>query len=561
MCGINGCTLGDQATIERMNDAIGHRGPDDRGTAVDAAIALGHLRLSILDLSPRGHQPMVSPSGRYLMVYNGEIYNFRSVRTRLEQAGETFLSDSDTEVVLHAFERDGVECLTEFNGIFAFGMHDRVEQKLYLVRDRLGIKPLYYLRQGEHLFFSSEIKPFEQIPGITLTVDHAAVADYRGGQDIVREGFYHEVVAVPPGSWVEVDLASGQLTTTPYVRLTDAIHPDRYRRMAIASEASLVQELDVLLNAVVRDQLVSDAPIGTICSGGVDSSLITAIARQYHPDLQVYNVRVGDARCDESPHAVAVAKHLGLTLHQVTLDRESYLRHYRDCVIAEDLPLMHPNSVGIFLLSQQARSQGLSVLLSGEGADELFGGYHRYKAYKKKMLVEAIPLAKQLLGSSHDLFTQDDVRRFDFTAGIAADAPAWLRHRYQSTKTFLDAFGFIPSARERELKAFIAKDLVDYLPSILRRTDRMSMAVGLEMRVPYLDDRLIEFGLNLPTRHQVSFRDVKRLLKAVARRYLPASIVDRPKMGFPLPIQAWLGTDDIRGTYLQAWEQSRTARG
>ncbi|MBL0179950.1 MAG: hypothetical protein IPP98_12605 [Gemmatimonadetes bacterium] len=284
-----------------MNDAIGHRGPDDRGTAVDADIALGHLRLSILDLSPRGHQPMASPSGRYLMVYNGEIYNFRSVRARLEQVGETFLSDSDTEVVLHAFERDGVECLTEFNGIFAFGLHDRIEHKLYLVRDRLGIKPLYYLRQGERLFFSSEIKPFEQIPGITLTVDQAAVADYRNGQDIVREGFYHEVVAVPPGSWVEVDLASGQFTTTSYVRLTDAIHPDRYRRMAVASEASLVQELDVLLNDVVRDQLVSDAPIGTICSGGVDSSLITAIARQYHPDLQVYNVRVGDARCDESP--------------------------------------------------------------------------------------------------------------------------------------------------------------------------------------------------------------------------------------------------------------------
>ena len=561
MCGINGCTFGDQATIDRMNEAIGHRGPDDRGSAVDAEIALGHLRLAILDLSPRGHQPMASPSGRYLMVYNGEIYNFRAVRGRLEQAGETFVSDSDTEVVLHAFERDGVGCLAEFNGIFAFGLHDRVAHRLYLVRDRLGIKPLYYLQQDGRLLFSSELKPFEQLAGTTLTVDDAAVADYLAGQDIVRESFYREVVAVPPGSVVEVDLATGALTTTPYVRLTDAIHPDRYRRMAVASEATLVQELDTLLNDVVRDQLVSDAPIGTICSGGIDSSLVTAIARQYHPDLQVYNVRVGDSRCDESPHAVAVAKHLGLTLHQVTLDRESYLRHYRACVVAEDLPLMHPNSVGIFLLSEQARSQGLSVLLSGEGADELFGGYHRYKAYKKRMVVESIPFAKAVLGASHDLFTQEDVRRFDWSRGVGADAPPWLRHRFEGTKAFLDAYAFIPSAQERELKAFIAKDLVDYLPSILRRTDRMSMAVGLEMRVPYLDDRLIEFGLNLPTRHQLSFRDVKRLLKAVARRYLPTRIVDRPKMGFPLPIQAWLGTDAIRATYLEAWTSTRAPRG
>lgn len=560
MCGINGCTFEDEAIIAVMNDAIGHRGPDDRGTLVRDGVSLGHLRLSILDLSPRGHQPMASPSGRYQMVYNGEIYNFRDLRARLEQAGERFDSDSDTEVVLHAFERDGLACVSEFNGIFAFAIHDTVDHSLFLVRDRLGIKPLYYIEQGDRLYFSSEIKAFEQLPGLTLTVDQGAVAEYAASHDIVREGLYREVVAVPPGSCVRVDLATRHLVTTPYVLLTDAVQPERYRRMAVASEATLVDELDALLNDVVRDQLVSDAPIGTICSGGVDSSLITAIARRYHPDLQVYNVRVGDARCDESPHAEAVAKHLGLALHQVVLDRDSYLAHYRDCIVSEDVPLTHPNSVGIFLLSQQARSHGLSVLLSGEGADELFGGYHRYKAFKKRLLVESIPLAKWVVGRGHDLFTQDDTQRFGDAAGLPADAPGWLRQRHAWTKAFHDAFAFIPSARERELKAFIAKDLGDYLPPILRRTDRMSMAVGLEMRVPYLDNRLIEFGLNLPTKHQVSFNDVKRLLKAVARRYLPATIVDRPKMGFPLPIQEWLGTDDIRGAYLHAWERSRAPR-
>jgi asparagine synthase (glutamine-hydrolysing) len=560
MCGINGCTFEDEAVIALMNDAIGHRGPDDRGTLVRGGVSLGHLRLSILDLSPRGHQPMASPSGRYQMVYNGEIYNFRDLRSRLEQAGERFDSDSDTEVVLHAFERDGLACVSEFNGIFAFAIHDTAEHCLFLVRDRLGIKPLYYIEQGERLYFSSEIKAFEQVPGLTLTVDHAAVAEYAASHDIVREGLYLEVVAVPPGSSVRVDLTTRRLLSTPYVRVTDAVQPERYRRMAAASEATLVDELDALLNDVVRDQLVSDAPIGTICSGGVDSSLITAIARRYHPDLQVYNVRVGDVRCDESPHAVAVAKHLGLTLHQVVLDRDSYLAHYRDCIVSEDVPLTHPNSVGIFLLSQQARSHGLSVLLSGEGADELFGGYHRYKAFRKRLLVESIPLAKWLVGRDHDLFTQEDVQRIDVAASLPADAPAWARQRHDWTKAFHQAFAFIPSARERELKAFIAKDLGDYLPPILRRTDRMSMAVGLEMRVPYLDNRLIEFGLNLPTKHQVSFNDVKRLLKAVARRYLPATIVDRAKMGFPLPIQEWLGKDDIRGAYLQAWERSRAPR-
>ncbi len=560
MCGINGCSFRDQGLIETMNGVIAHRGPDDRGTFVDEQVSLGHLRLSILDLSPRGHQPMVSTSGRYWITYNGEIYNFREIRSRLEAMGATFRTDTDTEVVLRAFEEQGVDCFAEFNGIFAFGLYDSVGKKLYLVRDRLGIKPLHYVMDGARLHFSSELKTFEQIPGLRLTVDQVRVDEYLASHDIVKEGFYSEVAAVPPGSWVEFDLATHRLATTPFALLTDSVREASFHRMATASSEVLADELDELLNAVVRDQLVSDAPIGTICSGGVDSSLVTAVACKYKRDLQVYNVRVADPQCDESVHAELVARHLGLELHQVTLDRESYLKWYRQCIVSEDLPLMHPNSVGIFLLSQLARQQGLSVLLSGEGADELFGGYHRYKAYKKRMLVESVPLAKRIVGGSHDLFTQDDVRRFDLRAKPPSGGAMWRVHRYQATKAFYDAYDFMPHGSERELKAFVAKDLSDYLPSILRRTDRMSMAVGLEMRVPFLDNRLVEFALNLPVREQASFTRVKILLKKVARRYLPADIVDRPKMGFPLPIQQWLGTPDIKQTFLSAWKASRAAR-
>ena len=555
MCGINGFNWKDESLIKRMNGVIKHRGPDDEGVFMDERLSLGHVRLSILDLSPRGKQPMSNADQTIRITYNGEIYNFQEIREDLKKRGCVFKTDTDTEVILAAYQQEGPSAFVKFNGIFAFCLYDTRDQCLCLVRDRLGIKPLYYYFDGQKFIFSSEIKALQATARVSISLDETAVAEYLFSQNIYTEGFLKGIETLRPGTYLRFDLLKKKMTQHPYSLLEEEIHQERYLNNKRKSEDELVDELDQLLHRVVKDQLISDAPLGTICSGGLDSSLITAIASEYKKDLKIFNVRVADHACDESMYARKVAEFLHLDLIEEVLDQPTYLKTYQKCMAFEDLPLMHPNSVGIFLVSRKAREAGLSVLLSGEGADELFGGYHHYKAFKKRLLLRRLPLVPRLLEKRHPLFLNEELMGVDSPDEKILSQKPWLKKRLTITQNFYQKYCFVEKDDDRQLKSFIAKDLQYYLPAILRRTDRMSMAVGLEMRVPYLDNRLIAFALNLPVQYQVSSSQVKILLKKVAQRYLPDDIVYRAKKGFPLPIEQWLGVQNFKNKFLEDWKK------
>lgn len=557
MCGINGLSWSDESVVGAMNRESEHRGPDDSGIFVDSAVSLGHVRLSILDLSERGHQPMATTDQSLQIVYNGEIYNFLEIRAELEAAGQKFVSDSDTEVILYAYQHFGVDAFAKFNGIFAFCIYDQKTQQLLLVRDRLGIKPLFYAVSELGLAFSSEVKAFSQVPGLTLSRASEREWDYFLSHNVTHESFVNPVLSQTAGSYQVYDLRSRTLESHRYCDIALRVDAKAYNRAKVHGEAKLIDELDELLNTVVKDQMVSDAPLGTIGSGGLDSSLVSAIAAQYKPDLKIFHVSVADDRCDESAYARQVSEHLQLELVEAVLDEQSYLAHLDRCIEAEDLPLTHPNSVGIYLISEKAKDQGFSVLLTGEGADELFGGYHRYRAFQKRLWLDRLPLLPKIIGRLADLYLEDSLGgyRQDDLAAFEQYAKrfGFFQARTASNQRFAKAYEFITSLDQRRLKTFISSDMDYYLPPILRRTDRMSMAAGLEMRVPFLDNRLVDFCLNLPVEQQVSAREKKHLLKKVGERYLPRDIVYRAKKGFPLPIDEWLEADDFKQAMFDRW--------
>jgi len=566
MCGINGFSWLDLRLIEEMNRRIKHRGPDDDGTFVNSAVSLGSVRLAILDLSERGKMPMSNQSGTIWVAYNGEIYNFKKLRTDLQKEGRKFVSDTDTEVIIQCYERDGIECVKYFNGIFAFSLYDSIDGCLYLVRDRLGIKPLFYYYDGGKLIFSSELKAFRAVTELALSLDTESVLEYRLTKNVEAEGFFKELKPLQPASYLKLDLNSKRIEIKRYYDPCNAVSRTAYT--AYKFDTELVDKLDHLLNEVIADQLVSDAPIGTICSGGVDSSLVTAIARQYVDDLTVFHVQVKGS-LDESKYAKQIARELGLNLIIEELDETKYKDNVTRCIRLEDLPLVHPNSVGIYLISKRAKEEGFSVLLSGEGADELFGGYRRYRYYYVRMwlknalspFINSIPdRYEPLLKSSvYGLIGNDDFVRCVLEDGdqIIEDYHLlpWAKSRSALKSRFSQALAFLDNSLEKETLTYILKDVSYHLSSILRRTDRMAMGVGLEMRVPYLDNRLLDLAVNLPLKYKVTLFDTKPLLKSVAKRYLPRSIVNRSKAGFDLPIDEWIGGDFRRFAYAE-WQKT-----
>lgn len=555
MCGINGISWENSNDIIAMNESIIHRGPDGNGIYVNNAVSMGHVRLSILDPTAKANQPMTNDSESLVLVYNGELYNFKEIKERLIKKGIQFITDSDTEVILYAYQEYGTAIFKEFNGIFSFVILDKANQKMILVRDRLGIKPLYYGFKGSDIVFSSELKGIKC--SLELEFSEKRTWDYLLSSNITGESYYSNVTPLIPGTYGVFDLSSKQFSIEKYCQLTDLISEKKYYTQSSLTEEKIIDELDELLHMVVKDQMVSDVPIASVGSGGLDSSLITAIAAQYNSNISVYHVKVDDEKCDESKYAKQVAQSLKLELKTEILSKSNYLEYIDYCIDVEELPLSHPNSVGIYLISKKAKEDGVKVLLTGEGADELFGGYHRYKAYQKKLMFNRLPILPKIVKKFSNLlihpgfggFSTEDVSSYLEQASFFS----FNVERSKFTEELQKAFSFIEDDNDRELKTYISTDLQYYLPPILRRTDRMSMAAGLEMRVPFLDNRLLDFSLNLPLKHQINKYELKYLLKKVGERYLPKDIVYRSKKGFPLPIHDWLGDDNFKRCMNQKW--------
>jgi asparagine synthase (glutamine-hydrolysing) len=555
MCGIAGYIdksrgAADTSRLKRMTDAIAHRGPDDQGCHVWRNVALGHRRLSIVDVSERGHQPMcdVEAEPAAWIIYNGEIYNHRRIREGLSSA-EPYRSTSDTEVLLRAMRDRGTECLAELNGIFAFAVLDVRRQAVVLARDQFGIKPLYYAEDDERFYFASEIKAI-LAAGMRTGADPLAAMDfvYTGWTSDERTMF-RNVRRLPPGSFLVYDLKTGTYRTERYY----TPRPDWEAGRSFGNvEESWTKGIAERLESAIRGQLMSDVPVGTFCSGGIDSSLVTAMASRHKPGLLAFNVACPDApEVDEGAYAQRVAAHVGVDLHTVKLDREMFRRALVETVHVTEYPLSFVNTVPLFLLSKLAREQGVKVLLSGEGADETFGGYvSQYRAIAMRQVARSKgALGEAFLTRGLSLATRAGEKVGLARAGgrtaqmhdvLTGGLRNWAVHR-----DALEAYAQLPDALDRELAAELLTQLQSYLLPILHRTDRASMAASVEARVPFLDQRLVELALAVPPRMKVGaagLRPVgKKILKRIAEEWLPKSIVYRPKMGFTVPPQYYEG--------------------
>jgi asparagine synthase (glutamine-hydrolysing) len=587
MCGIAGFLSAQpgpqepQRILDAMVLSVSHRGPDDRGVWFDrdAGVGLGHRRLSIVDLSADGHQPMISAAQRYVIVFNGEIYNFRDLRAELLTLNQQFRGHSDTEVLLTAIETWGLEpTLQRCNGMFAFVLWDRAERQLHLARDRIGKKPLYYGWIGKTLVFGSELKAFFAHPQFELQVDPGSLALFlRHGYVPGPWSILKRVYKLPPGSSITLrtaDAASGGVNHDP---LSTARRYWDAREVVTSALANPIRDsvdvtlerLDALLRDAVATRLYADVPLGAFLSGGIDSSLVVALTQaQLTRPVQTFSIGFHDSKHDEAPHARAVANHLGTDHTELYVTGESALQLVPELPRLFDEPFADSSQIPTCLVARLAR-QSVKVALSGDGGDELFAGYVRYqRALRVWNLHNAVPRpARQLLSKllhSH----ADREARVSKLAKVAAELQAqspadvylnrmsrWRRPQAVVLDGKEHPTPFTTEALHLPVDdvahSLMYLDLVTYLPEdILAKVDRATMAVGLEARAPLLDYRVIELAFRIPTQYKLRDKQQKWILRQLLRRYLPDTLIDRPKSGFGAPVGVWL-----RGP-LRSWAEA-----
>jgi asparagine synthase (glutamine-hydrolysing) len=552
MCGIAGAADAsgqalDRAALQAMTDSMRLRGPDDEGTFFVRGCMLGHRRLSIIDLGG-GHQPMLH--NKLAVVFNGEIYNFQELRARLGG----FQTSSDTEAILLAYEKWGVDCVRHLDGMFAFALWDAEKQKLLLARDRFGKKPLYYFHDGERLIFASTLSALLKHPRVPRALDADSLAQYLALEYVVApRTILRGVAKLPAAHQLTFDAANGRTEVSRYWDL-------RVEGTLRISEEDAAHELERLLGEAVRKRLVADVPLGIFLSGGVDSSTVAAVAAAERP-IRTFSVRFDDPSYDESAHARRVAQHLGTEHVEEPLSIDEGVRIAQKLGDILDEPVADGSIVPTYLLSRFVRKH-VTVALGGDGGDELFAGYPTYVAHKlagwagplkHPALVEAMRQIAAHLPVSHDYFS------FDFKVKkllSGLDAPAaernyvWLgameRERIRRLMSRdADPFAAVRARYQdghgSHLERVLYQDVGLYMcHSVLAKVDRASMASSLEVRAPLLDTQLAEFAGRLPLKYKLRGLTGKWLLKQVARRRLPSEIVDRPKKGFAMPTGRWL---------------------
>lgn len=549
-----------------MIDAIRHRGPDmgEVWTDPEAGLALGFRRLAIIDLSPAGHQPMTSACGRYVITYNGEIYNFRDLRRELEEAGHPFRGTSDTEVMLELFARDGVaKTVTRLVGMFAIALWDRKGRRLTLIRDRLGIKPLYLAKQRNRIFWASELKALRAHPEFEAKVNLAAVDGFLKGNAVpAPDCIYDDVEALRPGSYAEVS-ADGSVSRTAYWSMADVAR----QPITDVSEEAALEWIEEAVDLAVRQRMVADVPLGALLSGGVDSSTVVALM-QKASDRPVKTFTIGFAAdgYNEADHAGAVADHLGTDHTRLDLSPDDARDLIPNLPDWYDEPFADSSALPTYLVSRLAREH-VTVALSGDGGDEVFFGYNRHKALgamERKLAGVPGPVLKAgaaALAAPGPAFWDSAVallpeKRRPRMAGTKAQKLAQALAADGSDARYLDLVTHwredltglardpalpegMPDADATARAAYA--DTLGYLPNdILTKVDRASMAVSLEARVPLLDHRVVERAWRLPTAMKIRGGVTKWPLRQILYRHVPRALVDRPKAGFAIPLDAWL---------------------
>jgi len=567
MCGIAGIVAGDRldhdapARATRMRDTITHRGPDEAGLHSDAHAALAHRRLSIVDLST-GQQPLSNENGSIWVVFNGEIYNHADIRRDLEAHGHRYRTRSDTETIVHAYEQWGDDCVDRFRGMFAFAIWDAPKRRLLLVRDRLGIKPLYWTMAGDTLLFGSEIKALLASGMVEAVANHAVLPEvlstrYTSGEETLFRGIYKLL----PGH--RLIFEAGAVTVQQYWDVpARADSPE-------SPAGSPVERFKELLEESVRLRLMADVPLGMFLSGGIDSSAIAAfMARMIDRPLQTFSVAFKDRAFNELEYARQVARTVGAVSHEIVIDDQDFFGALPKLVWHEDEPIAHPSSVPLYFVSALAR-QHVTVVLTGEGSDELLAGYGKYPRVAwnwragtvyERMLPAAVreSIARGIVPrlprrleryARRSFLTMDrspETMFFDNFAAIRlADQQRLLAPAYRAAVSRSGAYaaslGYFnaPNGNSTLLDRLLYADIKTYLVELLMKQDQMSMATSIESRVPFLDHKLVEFAAALPDVWKLSGFTTKRILRESMKGLLPESILNRPKMGFPVPFAGW----------------------
>jgi asparagine synthase (glutamine-hydrolysing) len=557
MCGIAGLVVapGQPAPSaelgRRMLEVIRHRGPDDDGLHCDERALLGMRRLSIIDVAG-GHQPLYAADDQVCLVFNGELYNYRELRRELVRAGHGFRSHGDAEVALQAYLRFGVEAIARFDGMFALALWDRRDRTLLLARDRFGEKPLYYAHDTRRLLFGSELKSLLQAPDCPRELDGDALRAYLAfGYVPAPHSIFAGVAKLPPGHWLR--WRDGRAELQCYWR--PSLAPK-----STLSEPEAIEQLATLLDHAVASRLVSDVPFGAFLSGGLDSSVVVALmARHLAQPVKTFSIGFNEAAYSELDDARAVARHLGTEHHELVVEPDA-VALLQQLVWHFDEPFADSSAVPTFLVSQLAR-QHVKMVLTGDGGDELFGGYDRYL---KLLALERLgplgrlagaalraagawlpdPLGGRLARIGERLRLPFAQRYLSGVALMRADTARALHAAAGGADHYhlplLGAAGAELGAGDSVLDRAVAIDLQSYLPDdILVKLDRMAMANSLEGRAPFLQPELASFALSLPESLRVRHGRGKHLLREVARRWLPASTLDKPKQGFAIPLAEW----------------------
>jgi asparagine synthase (glutamine-hydrolysing) len=559
-----------------MNRQIVHRGPDDEGFFVEKNVGLAMRRLSIIDVQTR-HQPLCNEDETVWIVFNGEIYNHMELRAELEHHGHRYRTRSDTETIVHLYEQYGRDCVNYLRGMFAFAIWDRRRKILFAARDRLGIKPFYYLYDGNKFLFGSEIKAVLSYPGIRAELNTGLLAEYLAfGYLAGSQTMFTGINKLLPGHTLEVD-AEGQLKIEPYWDLTvpvdEGVRPRKY----------YVNTYRELLEACVSSHLMSDVPLGVFLSGGLDSSAIAALTTKIRREpIETFSVGYGEEAFSELPYARQVAKHIGSRHHEVRLSREEFFGSLPALIWHEDEPIVWPSSLSLYFLAKLARER-VTVVLTGEGSDETLGGYFRYVWTLANSRMDRVyrSLTPALLrewiryGIGSGVLPSSFRRRLEHTF-VGRDGASWPSFYFDN---FYSAFsaaeqGELLTASARELSGnayagtmahwdkssgdllhrLLYTDIRTYMVELLMKQDQMSMAASIESRVPFLDHVLVEFTARIPARYSIQGLSGKHILKLAVEDLLPHSIVHRRKMGFPTPWAYWLAgpqLDDLESMMLE----------
>jgi asparagine synthase (glutamine-hydrolysing) len=576
MCGINGIAFSgrsrrrvDATALKTMRDVITHRGPDDEGIYIDENVGLGHRRLSIVDVAS-GHQPMTNEDGSLYITYNGEVYNHADYREELESRGHVYRTHCDTETILHLYEDYGNACVEHLRGMFAFAIWDRNKRELFIARDRVGIKPLYYVHTTDgSLYFASEIKALLEAHAVKAELNFAAFSDYLANHATSgEETLFAGVKRLMPGhtlTWRDGEIKIRKYWDVSFAKVAPNGHSDK----------DYIAEWSELFRKSVELRLMADVPLGMFLSGGIDSSAIAAVMSTLVDEpIKTFSVAFKEREANELEYARLAARAYKTDHHEVVISPEEFFAALPDLIWHEDEPLAHPSSVALFFVSRLA-AQHVKVVLTGEGSDELMAGYARYRKtilnlafsehYHRMVPAGVRDLIRgQIAGMSASKLRAKLSRTFLSRApdieSIYFDNFAVFPRSDQNqllTRDTIDRIGGIdPYAGVRRvlsetdaqslLDRLLYADIKTYLHELLMKQDQMSMAASLESRVPFLDHKLVEFTSSLPERLKLRRWTTKYVLRQSMKGVLPEQILTRPKMGFPVPVDAW-----FRGPYAQ----------